>query len=277
MKNKIRRILGVKQKQMIGYHRYPLNPLRKHPEFIIIGSQKAASTSLHYYLALNSQVQKPPIKEAQFFNMNYDRGLCYYKSIFPIHKKGKVAFETTPDYLSHPLAPELCHQLLPNIKIIVTLRNPVKRAFSHFNFVKGYGGEDKGITFETALLLEAERIKNALNLLKTDRYHSAALLARYGYRRNGEYAEHIKNWLQFYDIENFYFVDFEDIKNDINMVMKKLCHFLNLPFEKISDPAVKNKSNYNTKIKKETSIMLHNYYKIHNENLFKSISKEFDW
>lgn len=277
MKSTIRRLLGVKQKQMIGYHRYPLNVFRKHPEFIIIGSQKAASTSLHHYLALNSQVQKPPIKETQFFNMNYERGLSYYKSIFPVHKKGMVTFESTPDYLSHPLAPELCHRLLPNIKIIVTLREPVERAFSHFSFVKGYGGEDKKTTFEDALDWESVRIREALNLMEFDRYNSAGRLSRYGYRRNSEYEIHIKNWLQFYPIENFYFIDFQDIKKDINKVMKNLCPFLNLPYEKITNTIVSNKSRYNSEIINETAIMLKAYYKEHNQLLFKLISKEFDW
>lgn len=277
MREFVRNILGVKQKQMIGYHRYPLNLFRKYPDFIVIGAQKAASTSLHHYLALNNTVVAPPIKETQFFNMNYNRGLKYYKSIFPIRKKGMVTFESTPDYLSHPLAPGRCHNLLPNAKIIVTLRNPVDRAFSHFNFVKGYGGEENNTSFEEALELENKRIREALELIEVDPYESAGRLARFGYKRNGCYADHLENWLEYYSIENFYFVDFEDIKNDINSVMKHLCSFLNLPFEHINREFISNKTAQKSKLKKETYAMLDNFYKNHNAKLFDLMSKKYDW
>ena len=273
----VRKLMGIKEKQMIGYHRYPMNLFRKLPGFIIIGSQKAATSTLHYYLSKNSNIQRPPIKEAQFFNMNYDRGIPYYKSIFPIHKVGKVTFETTPDYLSHPLAPRLCHQLLPDIKLVVTLRNPVERAFSHFNFVKNYGGEAVDVSFEQGLELEQQRIDDALDLMAKDRYNSARLLSRYGYRRNGEYASHLKTWLHYYPIDQFYFIDFEDIKNDVNTVMRNLCDFLELPFEPIKSKTIKNKSVYKEVMNDKLLVALKNHYASHNENLYKLIGKKYQW
>jgi hypothetical protein len=275
--NKIRTILGVKPKQMIGYHRYILNPFRKYPDFIIIGSQKAASTFLHHYLSLNTNIKPPPIKETQFFNMNYDRGLSYYKSIFPIYKKGKMTFESTPDYLSHPLAPELCYKLLPNIKIIVTLRNPVERAFSHFNFVKSYGGEPKDMTFEKALSLETDRINDQLNLMESNRYNSAAIISRYGYKRNGEYSIHIKKWLEYYPIESFKFIDFDNIKKNKEEVLIDLCQFIEIPFEKVMSSSIKNKSIYNTKISEKTIKELSEYYNSHNTELYNIIGKKLNW
>lgn len=277
MKKILRKVLGVKQKQMIGYHRYPLNSLRKLPNFIIIGAQKAATSTLHEYLALHTNVQKPPIKETLFFSANYDRGVNYYKSIFPIHKKGKLTFESTPDYLSHPNAPNLCHKLLPDVKLLVILRNPVDRAFSHFNFVKAYGGEDASMTFETGLELESERIHNAMNIINHDRYHASLMLSRYSYKRNSEYAGHIKNWLKYYKKENFLFIDFNELKKQPNKVLNAIYAFIGIEHESIEDSIVANKSSYSNSINKDTKEVLSGHFKKHNLELFNLINHQFDW
>lgn len=277
MKKHIRDIFGVKPKQMFGYNIYPYNFLRKLPDFIIIGSQKAASSSLHHYLSLHTNILTPPIKETQFFNMNYDRELNYYKSIFPVHKRDKLVFESISDYLSHPLAPKLCHKFLPNIKIIVTLREPVSRAFSHFNFVKNYEGEPLDMSFEEAISLEEKRIESALNSIESNRYYSAAALSRYGYKRNGEYAKHIKNWLKYYPINQFKFVDFNNIKTDLNIVMTELSEFLNIPYEGVVIKKIQNKSRYNIKLNPNTKEKLTSYYSRQNKELFSIIGQNLYW
>jgi len=277
IRENLRKALKVKNKQMIGYHRYPFNFLRSYPDFIIIGSQKAASSSLHNYLALHSEIKSPPIKETQFFNMNYDRGMVYYKSIFPIKNKSQLTFESTPDYLSHPLAPKLCFEHLPNIKLIVTLRNPVDRAVSHFNFVKGYGGEEIEMTLKKALQLEDERIKWALNNIEDNRYYAAASLARYGYKRNGEYVKHLKEWLKYYPYDNFFFIDFDEIKSNINSALKSIHDFLGLSFEAMSTNMISNKTKSKEKIDFVTFQYLNEYYKEMNSELFDLIKKDLKW
>ena len=272
-----KKLFGVNERQVFGYHRYPLNYIRSEPDFLIIGSQKAATTTLHSYLSKNTNIQSSKIKETQFFNMNYDRGIKYYKSCFPIKRNDKLTFETTPDYIDHPLAPKLCHQLLPNVKLIVTLREPVERAFSHFNFVQGYSNEEKEISFEEGLKLEQTRINKAFDLIYSDRYNSARMFSNYGYLRKGEYANHIINWLEYYPIENFHFVDFKDIINDINAVTHKICNFLKIPFQEVSQQKKMNVTKYNSEIKKETYFKLKSHYQEYNKRLFQLIQTELDW
>ena len=273
----IRKVLGVKQKQMIAYHKYPINFMKKLPDFMIIGSQKAATSTLHNYLSLHNKISKPILKEAQFFSANYERGINYYKSIFPICNKSNLIFESTPDYLSHPLAAKECFEVLPNLKIIVTLRNPVERSFSHFNFVKGYGGESSDMTFEKALELEPKRVLDALNLMEKDRYHASLKLSRYGYVRNSEYLTHLQNWLTYYPIKQFHFIDFSDLKQDANKVLNEIHLFLGVEYESIKSYVVANKSNYDSNIKDSTQIMLREHFKDYNEDLFKLIGKRLDW
>ena len=254
-----------------------MNFVRSDPDFLIIGSQKAATTTLHSYLSKNKNIHSSKIKEIQFFNMNYDRSIKYYKSCFPIKNKNKLTFEATPDYIDHPLAPKLCYEMFPNIKLIVTLREPVERAFSHFNFVQGYSADERNISFEEGLNLESDRMDMAFEHIFTDRYNSARMFSNYGYLRKGEYVTHLNNWLEYYPIERFHFVDFKDIKSDIHIVIRKICNFLEVPFQKIPQPKHLNKTAYNEKINKETYYNLRNHYRDYNDRLFKLISKDLNW
>ncbi len=277
VKKQLRKLFKVQDKQHFGYHKYPLNFLRAQPDFLLIGSQKAATTTLHAYLAQNTHLQPANIKEAHFFNMHYDRGLHYYKSCFPIRKRGKLAFETTPDYIDHPLAPKLCHQILPEAKLILTLREPVERAFSHFNFVQGYNAEERQLSFEEGLEKESHRMNRALKTLETDRYQAARLLSNHGYLRKGVYAEHLQRWLQYYPRDRFLFIEFEDIKNDIHAVIEKICVFLEIPFERVEQQKKLNTTTYRAPMQEDTRERLTHYFGPHNEQLFALMGTHFNW
>ncbi len=273
----VRKILGIKNRQMIAYHRYALNIFRKKPSFIVIGAQKAGTTSLHSYLSQNPYLAPSIVKETNFFNMHYERGLQYYKSLFPITFNHKISYESTPSYLDHPIAPKLCHQFLPNVKLIVLLREPVSRAYSHFSFNQGYIKNEKKISFKEGLNLEEKRIKHAFEKLEYDFYDSAQLFSLYGYRRKGYYAIHIKNWLKYYKIHQFCFLEFQDFINDPNLCIKKICDFVEIPFRPIKGTKVKNKTRYSIPIKKDTYENLKAHYKEYNESLFQLIGMRFDW
>lgn len=281
MKNKvtdfIKRSIGINHQQMFAYHRYLLNPFRTKPSFLIIGSQKAGTTSMHYYLNQNSYIESPVIKETHFFNMHYDRKMHYYRSIFPLKKKNIQTFESTPDYLDHPLAPELCYKHLPDVKIIVLLREPVSRAFSHFNFIKRRREEENKLTFEEALEREEERVQKAFDIMPKDRYHSGRIFSDYAYKRKGEYAKHLKNWLKFYPKHHFYFINFKDFIINPANILEGVCNFLDIPYEHITTVRHQNKTIYNNPIKDDTKQMLSNYYLLHNEELFKLIGQKYDW
>lgn len=277
MKQQIRKLLNVKEKQHFGYHKYPFNFLRPYPDFLLIGSQKAATTTLHAYLAQNPHLQAANIKEAHFFNMHYDRGLNYYKSCFPIRKADTLAFETTPDYIDHPLAPQLCHQAIPEAKLILTMREPVERAFSHFNFVQGYHEAERSLTFEAGLAQEKERMQQAMDTLTTDRYNAARWLSNHGYVRKGEYASHLERWLQYYPKEQFLFIEFEDIKHRIHEVIERICAFLEVPVHRVEQKKTLNKTAYRAQIAAQTQAQLKAHFQPHNERLFPLIGTRYDW
>ena len=210
--------------------------------------------------------------------MNYDRGYRYFKSAFPLNLNSKITFEATPDYLDHPLAPKLCHMHLPKVKLIVILREPVSRAYSHFNYVQSYNSDEKKIPFEEALNKENNRMQIASDLLLHDRYNSARYFSNYGYVRKGLYFEQISNWLKYYPLSNFHFIFFEDFITDPKKELNRVFEFLNLAHETISTDKIHNKTKYTeNRINSKTKEKLKALYSSHNKKLFDLLQIENKW
>jgi hypothetical protein len=210
--------------------------------------------------------------------MNFERSFHYYKSLFPIISKNKLLFESTPDYIDHPLAPERIFCSNPKTKFIVTLRNPVDRAYSHFNYVQSYNLQERNINFSKGIDLEGGRIKAALKKINLDPYNAARELSNYGYLRKGLYAEHLNIWLKYFPISQFYFIEFNEIVCKEKKVMNNLYSFLevkgyntNYGFKK------KNVTRYKKPIDQELENTIEQYFKSENNKLFKLIDKKYPW
>ncbi len=81
----------------------------------------------------------PPEKEIDYFTRYYSRGLDWYKTYFNNIWDKRVTFEASTSYMLYPLAAERIAAVIPKAKIIVMLRNPVDRLWSHYLYNK----EDK--------------------------------------------------------------------------------------------------------------------------------------
>src|SRR5947209_1159841 len=139
---------------------------RALPDFLIIGAQKAGTTSLYRYLAAHPDIVASTRKEVHFFDINFWRGEWWYRSLFPLRRRLQrrpplrnrpaITGEASPYYLFHPFAPERAAQLLPDAKLIVLLRDPVERAWSHYRHEVANGRET--MTFPDALAAEPARL-----------------------------------------------------------------------------------------------------------------------
>ena len=115
-------------------------PLRLKPAFLMIGAQRCGTTSLFRALAAHPQVVHPAFhKGVNYFDLNYYRGPDWYRGHFPVEEIARrrragsgdpVAFEASGYYLYHPFAMERIGRDLPDVKLVVMLRDPVERAFS---------------------------------------------------------------------------------------------------------------------------------------------------
>lgn len=130
----IRKIIKIFKIQILIFLRVLTSFLRKYPDFIIIGVQKGGTTSLYKYLELHSLICPSLTKEVHFFNDRYNKKpLIWYKAFMPISlsKKQKV-YEATPSYIFHPEVADRIYKRFPKIKILIILRNPIERAYSHY-------------------------------------------------------------------------------------------------------------------------------------------------
>jgi hypothetical protein len=137
------------------------------PTFIVIGAMKSGTTSLYYYLDEHPEIEMSAQKETDFFiaENNYKRGLTWYESLFD-DASSKARGEVSPNYTKRHLfagVPARMKDVLPNIKLIYLLRDPIERLVSHYVGSCAEGYEDRTLPEVLADL-------DASNCVQTSRY-----------------------------------------------------------------------------------------------------------
>src|SRR6266540_3594706 len=152
------------------------------PSVLIIGAQRSGTTSLFNYLTQHPDVLPPLGKEIHYFDFHYARGVDYYRGRFPYShrlRNGALTLDATPYYLMHPLVPQRAARLLPDVKLIAVLRNPISRALSHYQHEVRGGREP--LSFVEALDKEAERLAGEEERLREEPGYYSWNHHRYGY------------------------------------------------------------------------------------------------
>jgi sulfotransferase family protein len=188
-------------------------PLRMLPGFLIVGAQRCGTTSMYRALAEHPSVRKAVLhKGVHYFDMNYDRGLRWYRAHFPLARGtsgGAVqAFESSPYYLFHPLAAERIAADLPGVKLIVLVRDPVERAYSAYahEFARGFETE----SFESAIELEPDRLNGEAARIVSEPGYLSHSHQHHAYRARGQYAEQLDRLERLFGRENIHVVDSGD-------------------------------------------------------------------
>lgn len=247
--------------------------LRHDPDFIIIGAQKGGTTSLFHYLTQHPQLNLPNVKEVHFFTKNYHRGLNFYKTYFPYKQKGKLSGEATPYYLFHPKVPYRLYKCFPNVKLIIMLRNPVNRAFSHYNMEKKLSNEKRA--FEVAIQDELNQLEN-LNKKILSSNHYTTEHAHHSYLSRGLYQEQIERWLNYFDKNQMLFIKSEDFFENPQKELKRVFDFFKIDNIQINDLEPKLKGNYNN-LTKSFYDQLAEFFKKNNSKLTTIIGNKFNW
>jgi hypothetical protein len=182
---------------------------RPLPSFLVIGAQKAGTTALYAYLRWHPGITGPSWKEVSFFDRHWWRGERWYRGHFPLRAGGRLVGEASPSYLFHPLAPERVRSLVPDVKLVALVRDPVARAYSHYQHELALGREP--LSFEEALAAEPERTRGEVERLVADpRAFSRAWWGQ-TYVARGLYAEQLERWLAVFDRERLLVVRTEDL------------------------------------------------------------------
>ncbi len=182
---------------------------RSLPDFLVIGAQKAGTTALYAYLRWHPAITGPSWKEVSFFDRHWARGEDWYRGQFPLRHAGKLVGEASPSYLFHPLAPERARAVVPGARLVVVLRDPVARAYSHYQHEVALGREP--LSFDDALAAEEERTRGEVDRLVSDPRAFSRAWWDHTYAARGLYAEQLERWLDVYPREQLLVVTNDEL------------------------------------------------------------------
>jgi Sulfotransferase domain len=138
------------------------------PNFLYVGPDKAGSSWLHEMLLKHPDVYLTPAKDLYFFDRYYDRGLLWYAAQFRDARDEAIVGEVCQDYLFHPEAAARIRDTLGPVRIMVSLRDPVERAWSSYLYMRKHGiGPD---TFAEALRARPELLEHGRYATGLDRF-----------------------------------------------------------------------------------------------------------
>jgi hypothetical protein len=253
-------------------------PLRGLPAFLVIGAQKGGTTSLFNYLAQHPDVLPPFGKEIHYFDLNYARGARWYRGRFPYRARlrgGRVTLDASPYYLAHPLVPQRAAQLVPEVKLVALLRNPVDRALSHYQHEVRDGRES--LTFEEAIEREPARLEGEEERLQRDpQYHSFSH-RRHSYLLRGRYLEQLRRWAQHFPRARLLVLQSERLFRDPAAASAAVYDFLGLRPHRLEAYKPFLQGKYERDMPAALRTKLAAYFEPHNRELYEWLGEEFDW
>jgi hypothetical protein len=185
---------------------------------LIIGTQKAGTTSLFHYLNQHPDIYFSEVKEVIYFasDEHYKRGEKYYHSFFPKYKDQKIIASSYVHMLPNPKCPERVKAYNPDMKFIVMLRDPIKRAMSAYKYAINNNWEDQNNSFKDAFNKEKERLAST-----SPNYDLT-------YFYNGLYYHHLSHWFEYFPKENFLIIKDTDLRNNSKQVLISIFDFLGI-------------------------------------------------
>lgn len=266
------------------------------PDFIIVGAQKSGTSSLFSYLNQHPKLLGARQKEINYFNDNlrFHKGKQWYEDFFKSYSKPfrkGLRFEATPEYLYHQKAAERIKTFNPSLKIIIVLREPVKRAFSAWNMFRnfrvGLNGKPPRAesfnknsnlykelyskaypSFEDVVVSEIEKIEKKVSNLPEP-----------SFIRRGIYLPQIKAYTNLFGKDQVLVLGFKDLIQYKIETLNSILNFLDLEESDWSflNDEIRNQRPYTDKINPETEQKLLDFYKVHNEELFKYLGHKPNW
>tara|TARA_B100000953_G_scaffold279234_1_gene255222 strand:+ start:66 stop:653 length:588 start_codon:yes stop_codon:yes gene_type:complete len=183
-------------------------------------------------------------------------------------------FDVTSTYMEEELTAKNVYEVNPNQKIIVILRNPVDRAYSHYHVNVKEKSEKR--SFEDAIFEEMNRIKSERIIQNKNKNLRVFTPNNIHYLKKGFYALQLKSWFKIFPREQILVLSTEEFQEDQNLIYKKIFDFLNIPNMKIKSTEKMEKGNY-IHMKHDTRNLLLDYFRQCNHELFELINSEFDW
>lgn len=212
--------------------------------FLIVGAQRAGTTTLARYLQEHEDIFMAPCKEVHFFDRvdapGHDwggvRARQEYESFFAQHAVEPVVGETTPVYMYLPEVAERIKAYNPAMKLLFLLREPGERAVSQFRHERQLGREI--LPMWLAFLAEPLRLRMAQGDLR-----NRSSLRRHSYCDRGHYATQIRRCLEHFPREQMLFLRSEQLFGEHLNCLENIFAFLGVPLpSRLPAPARHNQT-----------------------------------
>ena len=211
--------------------------VRMMPDFLLVGAQRAGTTALHRALIAHPAVVPPLFhKGVNYFDVAYYRGPRWYRGHFPVRAIAErrtagaspQTFEASGYYMFHPCAPERISRDLPDVKLLVMVRDPVERSYSHHRR-EVTGGFETEQSFERALDLEEKRLAGEVDRMLEDPRYESFPHRHHSYLAKSRYVEQIKVLFDLIGPDRVHVVDAETFSAEPGPTYDRMLDFLGLP------------------------------------------------
>lgn len=269
-----------------------LNFGRVSPSFLIIGAQKAGTSSLHTYLTQHQDLVAATPKELHYFDQETFASKADYLGKFPkCYLNKKIAFEATPRYLYYPLAARRIYEFKADMKLIAILRDPVDRAFSAWNMFRQMAEQPQRLE-RFQIKEQSTRWEKMYSFLYADGFPSFrqwvhteldpgfdATILEPSIVRRGYYKNQLENYLQYFNRNQLLLLDFQELAVSPYSSLEKVTEFLGIrPFKQNQiNLNRQNKRSYINAVDDTTRTELAAHYRHQNEGLDKLLGWTPQW
>jgi len=171
--------------------------------FFLAGVPKGASSWTAMALSEHPEIFMPDIKPVSFFNIKFEQGFDWYRTVFADHNDEPAIGDASPDYMKSRQAPRRIAARVPDAKLVFIIRNPMERAFSQW-----WHGNRSGWTN-----IDFEDVFRS--------HHAWDLLVEPGF-----YAMHLERWAEYFDEEQMLVKLFDDFQDNNEGFIQQIYEFV---------------------------------------------------
>ena len=239
---------------------------------------------MYEYLARHPDVVAPLGKELQYFSTQHHRGEAWYRAHFPTERSMQrrrgsshpaVAFEASPYYLFHPHAARNAAATVPGAKLIALLRDPVERAYSHYEHTRQRGLEP--LSFEDAVAAEPGRLAVEVERMRADPGYESRAHRIHSYVSRGRYASQLEEWFRHFPRPQALVLRSEDLFVDPAGTYGTVLDFLGLPRFALPDYRAYTRRAPGPPMAPATRAALEAEFRSDNERLAALLGRDMGW